>query len=106
MRYVLGGIDKVRDGYVAVVRRLVRLSIIGVVFVVAALAGASGLFRLTPQSFLPEEDQGAFFAALRLPEGASINRTAKSWIRSSRSSSRSPGSKACCRSSASTSSTR
>ncbi|MBV8564317.1 MAG: efflux RND transporter permease subunit, partial [Methylobacteriaceae bacterium] len=29
----------------------------------------------TPQSFLPEEDQGAFFAAMRLPEGASINRT-------------------------------
>src|SRR6202035_2868781 len=26
-------------------------------------------------SFLPEEDQGAIFAALRLPEGASINRT-------------------------------
>ena len=33
------------------------------------------LFRLTPQSFLPDEDQGAIFAALRLPEGASVNRT-------------------------------
>jgi HAE1 family hydrophobic/amphiphilic exporter-1 len=33
------------------------------------------LFSLTPQSFLPDEDQGAIFAALRLPEGASVNRT-------------------------------
>jgi hydrophobe/amphiphile efflux-1 (HAE1) family protein len=75
MRYVLGGIDRVRDGYAAVVRRLVRVAVFGVVAVVAVLAGAAGLFRLTPQSFLPEEDQGAFFVAMRLPEGASINRT-------------------------------
>ena len=40
------------------------------------VAVASGyLFSRTPQSFLPEEDQGAIFAAMRLPEGASINRT-------------------------------
>jgi HAE1 family hydrophobic/amphiphilic exporter-1 len=75
MRYVLGGIDKVRDGYVAVVRRLVRVPIIGVVFVAGVLAASGWLFNKTPQSFLPEEDQGALFAALRLPEGASINRT-------------------------------
>ena len=31
MRYVLGAIDKVRDGYVAVVRRLVRVAVVGVV---------------------------------------------------------------------------
>jgi hydrophobic/amphiphilic exporter-1 (mainly G- bacteria), HAE1 family len=30
---------------------------------------------VTPQSFLPDEDQGAIFAALRLPEGASVPRT-------------------------------
>src|SRR5262249_58670344 len=29
----------------------------------------------TPRGFLPSEDQGAFFAAMRLPEGASLNRT-------------------------------
>src|SRR5436190_6359426 len=31
MRYVLGGIDRVRDGYVSVVRRLVRLAVFGLV---------------------------------------------------------------------------
>jgi multidrug efflux pump len=75
LRYVLRGIDRVRDGYAAVVSRLVRVAVIGVVAVVAALAGSAGLFTKAPQSFLPDEDQGAFFAAMRLPEGSSVNRT-------------------------------
>ncbi len=75
MRYVLGGIDRTRDGYAALVRRLVRFAVWGVPAVVVVLAATAGLFLLTPQGFLPEEDQGALFAALRLPEGASINRT-------------------------------
>jgi hydrophobe/amphiphile efflux-1 (HAE1) family protein len=75
MRYVLGGIDRVRDGYAAIVRRLVRVASIGIVLVLGVLAASVFLFGRTPQSFLPEEDQGAFFAAMRLPEGASINRT-------------------------------
>ncbi len=37
MRYVLRGIDKVRDGYAAIVRRLVRVSIIGVIVVAGVL---------------------------------------------------------------------
>ncbi len=75
LRYVLKGIDGARDGYGWLVNRLLRVSILGVVAVVAALALAGYLFGLTPQSFLPEEDQGALFAAMRLPEGASLNRT-------------------------------
>ena len=75
MRHVLGAIDKVRDGYASIVRRLVRVAIIGAVVVVGVLALSAGLFTRIPQSFLPEEDQGAIFATLRLPEGASLNRT-------------------------------
>jgi hydrophobic/amphiphilic exporter-1 (mainly G- bacteria), HAE1 family len=75
MRYVLGAIDTVRDGYVAVVRRLARVAIVGVAVVAGVLALSVWLFGRTPQGFLPEEDQGAIFATLRLPEGASINRT-------------------------------
>ena len=75
MRYVLGGIDRVRDGYGSIVSRLVRVAAIGVVVVIGVLAASAFLFAKTPQSFLPEEDQGALFAAMRLPEGASINRT-------------------------------
>src|SRR3954454_21335427 len=75
MRHVMGAIDNVRDGYAAIVGRLVRVAIVSLI-VVAGVAGASlGLFRITPQGFLPSEDQGAFFGAIRLPEGASVNRT-------------------------------
>jgi HAE1 family hydrophobic/amphiphilic exporter-1 len=75
MRYVLGAIDSARDGYVWVVRRLVRVSVVAVVIVAGTLAASAWLFGRTPQSFLPDEDQGAIFAAMRLPEGASIPRT-------------------------------
>src|SRR6267154_1896524 len=74
---VLVAIDWVRDGYVAIVRRLVRFAVFGVVAVAVVAAASFGLFRITPQGFLPAEDQGAFFAAMRLPEGASLNRTAE-----------------------------
>jgi HAE1 family hydrophobic/amphiphilic exporter-1 len=75
MRYVLGAIDTVRSGYAGTVRRLVRLSAFSVLVVVGVVVASVLLFKITPQSFLPEEDQGAIFATLRLPEGASLNRT-------------------------------
>jgi len=75
MRYVLGAIDRTRDGYVWVVRRLARIAIVGIVVVAGTVAASALLFSRTPQSFLPDEDQGAIFATLRLPEGVSLNRT-------------------------------
>jgi hydrophobic/amphiphilic exporter-1 (mainly G- bacteria), HAE1 family len=75
MQRVLAGIDYVRDGYAVAVRRLVRVSILGLVAVVAVGAASWAVYRATPQGFLPSEDQGGFFAAMRLPEGASLNRT-------------------------------
>ena len=75
MRYVMGGIDRVRDGYAAVVRRLVRFSLL-VLVLIAGIGFATGwLFKVTPTGFLPTEDQGAFMAHVQLPEGASVNRT-------------------------------
>jgi multidrug efflux pump len=75
MAWVLRRIDNVRDGYAAIVRRLVRLSVFGLVFVVFC-AGAIGLLAIhTPTGFLPEEDQGAFFINVQLPDGASVYRT-------------------------------
>src|SRR5271170_7163791 len=75
MGYVLGAIDRVRDGYAALVRRLVRFAAFGVVAIVSVAIASIGLFQITPKGFLPSEDQGAFFAAMRLPEGASVRRT-------------------------------
>jgi hydrophobe/amphiphile efflux-1 (HAE1) family protein len=69
------GIDKVRNGYAAIVRRLVRVAVLGVVAVAAAGFGIWTLSKMTPTGFLPEEDQGAFFVAVQLPDGASVART-------------------------------
>ncbi len=75
MGYVLRGIDRMRDGYAAVVSRLVRMSVLSVVIVAASGAGIWYLGKMTPTGFLPEEDQGAFFVAVQLPDGASVGRT-------------------------------
>ncbi|MDO9710915.1 efflux RND transporter permease subunit [Paracraurococcus lichenis] len=75
IKYVLRGIDKVRDGYAAVVRRLVRVAVISLA-VTAGLAFA--IFTIgskTPQGFLPQEDQGTFFVQVQLPQAASLSRT-------------------------------
>jgi hydrophobe/amphiphile efflux-1 (HAE1) family protein len=75
MGWVLRRIDDIRDGYAAVVRRLVRVSVLGVVAILAAAAGIYFLSLRTPTGFLPEEDQGAFFINVQLPDGASVIRT-------------------------------
>ncbi len=74
---VMGLIDRVRDAYGAAVARLVRFSIIGLVFVAASMLGILGLSSITPTGFLPEDDQGAFFTVVSLPGGASVARTAE-----------------------------
>jgi len=76
MGYVSRGIDGVRDGYAFVVGKLLRLSVLSVVVIAAFGAGIFGIARVTPTSFLPEEDQGAFFVVVQLPNGASVARTA------------------------------
>jgi hydrophobe/amphiphile efflux-1 (HAE1) family protein len=75
MGWVLRRIDNIRDGYAAIVRRLVRMSVFAVVLILASAAGIFGLFLRTPTGFLPEEDQGAFFISVQLPDGASVART-------------------------------
>src|SRR5579864_4025876 len=75
MRYVLRGIDRTREGYVFLVRRLVRVAAVGLIVVAGVTAASFVIFKISPQGFLPSEDQGAIFAAMRLPEGASLNRT-------------------------------
>ncbi len=75
MGYVSRGIDKVRDGYAAIVTRLLRVAVLGVVLIGVAAAGTYGLSLRTPQGFLPDEDQGAFFIFGQLPDGASVNRS-------------------------------
>ncbi|WP_043337837.1 efflux RND transporter permease subunit [Belnapia moabensis] len=75
IKYVLRGIDKVRDGYAAVVRRIVRLSVVSLVLTAAIAFGIFTIGSRTPQGFLPQEDQGTFFVQVSLPQAASLSRT-------------------------------
>jgi len=68
-------IDAVRDGYGAIVARLVRLSAFSLVLLGVIAFGIFGIASRTPTGFLPQEDQGAFLAEIQLPDGASLNRT-------------------------------
>jgi hydrophobe/amphiphile efflux-1 (HAE1) family protein len=75
IKYVLRSIDKVRDGYAAVVRRLVRVSILSLVATAGLAFAVWTIGSKTPQGFLPQEDQGTFFIQVQLPQAASLSRT-------------------------------
>jgi hydrophobe/amphiphile efflux-1 (HAE1) family protein len=72
---IMRSIDWVRDAYGAMVARIVRFSIVSLVLVAAAAYGTYSLSKVTPTGFLPEDDQGAFFVVVQLPDGASVGRT-------------------------------
>jgi hydrophobe/amphiphile efflux-1 (HAE1) family protein len=75
--HVLGGIDWIRDRYSGGVRRLLRVASLSLILVAVFAAGIFGMSHLTPTGFLPEEDQGAFFTSVQLPDGASVARTSE-----------------------------
>ncbi|AVO38921.1 efflux RND transporter permease subunit [Pukyongiella litopenaei] len=69
------GIEGMRSGYVAVVRRLVRLPILGVAIIAALIIGSGGLMKALPAGFLPLEDNGYVFVDVQLPDAAALART-------------------------------
>ena len=77
IRYMMAGIDYVRDRYTDGVAFLLRGAVVGIPVLLAIIIVTVILFRITPSGFLPAEDQGAFFIEVQLPEGASTNRTAR-----------------------------
>ena len=72
---VMRGIDYVRDGYGSIVARMVRISIISLPILVLVGFGVVMAAKVTPTGFLPQDDQGAFFTIIQLPDGASVGRT-------------------------------
>jgi HAE1 family hydrophobic/amphiphilic exporter-1 len=75
MGWPLAVIDRVQSGYGDIIGRTVRFAPLGLIAVAIAAGAAFALFRLIPSGFLPEEDQGFFYAEIDLPPGASVNRT-------------------------------
>ncbi|EAU48441.1 efflux RND transporter permease subunit [Salipiger bermudensis] len=70
-----GAISVTRNGYVGIVSRLARVSIIGIVLVGVVLFGLGGLSRIAPTGFIPNEDQGTFAIDIQLPDAATLART-------------------------------
>ncbi|MBV8828960.1 MAG: multidrug efflux RND transporter permease subunit [Acidobacteriaceae bacterium] len=68
------GFDWTRDRYMFGVRGLIRKGALAAVALVAVYLFTGLLFKKLPAGFLPAEDQGVFISAVRLPDGASVER--------------------------------
>lgn len=66
---------KINNRYSRIVSFLIRRSLLAILAFLLFTAGTGMLFKLLPTGFLPDEDQGAIFISIRLPDGASTQRT-------------------------------
>jgi hydrophobe/amphiphile efflux-1 (HAE1) family protein len=71
----LRGIDKGRDGYIRVVRRIAQRGLLTGALIGGFALTAGGFSMLVPGGFLPEEDQGVIMGEIQLPDAASLART-------------------------------
>jgi multidrug efflux pump len=68
-------LEALTQRYGAGVKATIRRGSLGLVAVGLMFAAMIGLFRIVPTSFVPQEDQGILFAAVLLPDGASLDRS-------------------------------
>jgi HAE1 family hydrophobic/amphiphilic exporter-1/multidrug efflux pump len=69
--------QRVTDRYEDGVGWMIRRAVIGVLVFAGMVVVAAGLWRITPGSLVPDEDQGFYIAAVILPDGATLERTDK-----------------------------
>ncbi len=69
--------DSIRDRYTHGVVFLIRHGILALTLFVLMVAAAVFMWRVTPGSLVPDEDQGFFISAVILPDGATLERTQK-----------------------------
>ena len=67
--------DRFTTGYLGSVRFLTRQTVWALLAIVLVGVGTYALLRTLPTGFLPDEDQGVYFARVALPPGASLERT-------------------------------
>jgi HAE1 family hydrophobic/amphiphilic exporter-1/multidrug efflux pump len=68
---------KITRRYTDGVGWMIRRAAVGVVLFAGMVALATWLWRITPGSLVPDEDQGFYIAAVILPDGATLERTDK-----------------------------
>jgi hydrophobe/amphiphile efflux-1 (HAE1) family protein len=69
------GFERVRSGYAATLRLMARRATIGIALLVVVYGGSYAMFSGLPTGFLPQEDRGAFFVDVQLPDAAAFSRT-------------------------------
>ena len=52
-----------------------RRKIFMIIVLIAVTAGSFALNKILPSEYIPDEDKGAFYVAVCLPEGTSMNQT-------------------------------
>ena len=68
---------RLTTAYRGVVSRLAARPVLGAGLIVGLFALLVVLFRVTPTSFIPEEDKGFFMIDVQLPDAAALSRTEK-----------------------------
>ncbi len=72
-----GWFARVTQRYTAGVLWMIKRGALGVALFLGMVAITAGLWKITPGSLVPDEDQGYYIAAVFLPEGSSLQRTDK-----------------------------
>ena len=75
LHIIPAAVDKTRDGYVWLVRILLKNVWVSLLIFVFAVAATIFMLRSTPTGFIPLEDKGVLFANVQLPDGASLQRS-------------------------------
>ena len=83
------------EGYVSMSRAVIRKALIGFVIFAVMTAGVFMLVKRIPGGFLPEEDQGYVYAAIQLPNAASLQRTVEACSQAERIILNTPGVEYC-----------
>jgi len=69
--------SRITGHYADGVAWMIRRGLIAMLLFGGMVALATGLWRITPGSLVPDEDQGFYIAAVILPDGATLQRTDK-----------------------------
>jgi hydrophobic/amphiphilic exporter-1 (mainly G- bacteria), HAE1 family len=76
-RWVDRVLDRTREMYGRLLRRLLRHPLLVLGTFVLCIAGTVALFRAVPTGFIPDEDQGYIMVSVQGPEGTSLAQTEK-----------------------------
>ena len=67
--------ERTKNSYVGIVAKVIAGTKFAVIFMLIVCGLTGFLFKVLPSTFVPDEDQGYFVAAVMMPEGTSLNRT-------------------------------